>query len=287
MRGGGGFEPPPLDSPRKLLSWTLERLRILGHRPSKRLGQHFLVNPRVVLDYKSALGGRVESLLELGAGLGVLTYHLASVADRLVAVEIDERLAKSLLDFIPGNVAVVVGDAVSIVESYCVKAAASNTPFEASTAIIASTARNNCIEEAVYVVQREVASRLVARPGSRGYGRLSILARRFFDVKILSVYPPRYFHPEPEVYSAMVVLRRTRRWTHWDDVVEEFTRCLFSSRRKLARRVALKCLESLGYSTGGASLDWLGERRVSQLSPEDLERILREALGGSGCSTPT
>jgi len=265
---------PPLDSKRSLLSWTLGILRRHNIRPSKRLGQHFVVNPELVKATISHIAAtRAEYVLEVGPGLGTVTHHLSDITRKIMAVEIDRRLARVSGSILPLNVLVIVGDGVPFTESVCADVVFSNTPYSASSRLIAAAARNNCINTAVYLVQKELAERAVAKPGSKDYGRLTLLVNRYFDAHLDGVYPPTSFHPQPDVSSALLILKRRRKWATGDELFEKLTACIFSGRNRKASKMLKLCSNRLGYRIGGVSSKW-EELRVRDLRVEDIEEAL-------------
>jgi len=254
----------------ELRRWTLEVLRELGIKPSEKLGQHFLVDPvglRLFIEPLSRLGPL--EMLEVGPGLGVITRYASEIASRIVAVELDPRLASYLQSSMPGNVAVILGDGVEHAMATRVSVVYSNTPYSISSPLIAAIARNNNVAHAILGVQLELAMRIVARLGEESYGRLTLLANRYFNVRLVGVIPRSSYYPEPEVSGAVVELHRRREWVEGDEVFENLTRCLFSERNKKASKVASRCL-----GVGVEELSWLGGRRVRELTLEDVEKLL-------------
>jgi 16S rRNA (adenine1518-N6/adenine1519-N6)-dimethyltransferase len=145
-------------------------------------------------------------VVEIGPGRGALTAHLLPRAGRLIAVEIDATLAGAL----PGapNLEVVRADALEAdLACWGPVAVAGNLPYYAATPIIDKVlSLGPLLRRAVFLVQREVALRLAAAPGSRDYGLLSVRTQLFADPRILFSVPPEAFHPPPKVDSAVVLL---------------------------------------------------------------------------------
>lgn len=269
------MRPPPRRPTRRgLLSWTREALGFAGvSRPSKRLGQHFLVDPAVVSAFRSALSPWEGSdMAEVGVGLGTLAYYVADIAGRVHACDLDPRLAAVAREIVPANVQVSIEDGVSLAGRALEPVIYSNTPYNASTAIIAASARNNNVKALVLMLQREVALRILARPGSEDYGRLTLLTSRFFEARMLGVYRRYSFHPPPDVDSALVVLVRRKAWDNSvDPKIEELARCLFSQRNRLALRAVERCT---GERPGRRLEALLSGKRVRDLTHEDLEAVV-------------
>lgn len=185
-------------------------------RARKRFGQHFL-EPAWVRKVVTAIApGPDDVFIEIGSGRGALTLPLAAAARAVVAVEIDRDLAAALPALAPANVRVVVGD---VLESDLAALAptnapsiriAGNLPYNISTpilfALLAARAREPRFSDATLMLQKEVADRLVADPGSKDYGVLGVLVGRRARVTRLLTLPPGAFRPPPEVTSAVVRL---------------------------------------------------------------------------------
>ena len=184
-------------------------------RASKRLGQNFLVDASVVQGIVAAAEVAAgETVLEIGPGIGTLTQGLAEAEARVVAVEIDKKLPAVLAETLKGydNVTIVPGDILklNIVETLGLfpgetfKVVA-NLPYYITTPIIMTLLEQRLpIERLVTMVQKEVAVRMTARPGSKDYGALSIAVQYFTEPRMVMDVPPRAFLPVPEVTSTVV-----------------------------------------------------------------------------------
>jgi 16S rRNA (adenine1518-N6/adenine1519-N6)-dimethyltransferase len=195
-------------SAEKSSSWK-EQLAALGLSPSKALGQNFLHDRGIVRRIADSAGiDPGDTVLEIGPGLGVLTAELAKRATRVVAVELDARLADHLRDTMPANVAVVEADALAIDPSvlagpdYRVVA---NLPYSVATAIIRHLLEADPPPRALTVmVQREVAERIVAAPPAMS---LLAVAVQFYALpRILFRIGGGAFIPPPRVESAVLAM---------------------------------------------------------------------------------
>lgn len=226
----------------------------MGRR--RRLGQHFL-RDRGVAKYIAELVPEGSTVIEVGPGEGVLTFELAKRARKIYAIELDPVLAASLAARAPPNVEVIRGDALKVPwppADYF----ASNMPYYITSPLLMKLAEAHL--PAVVMVQREVAERLAAEPGSAEYGRLTVAIRCKYSVDILRVVPPWAFRPPPKVYSAIV--RLTPRPPCVDDFAafQRFTARLFSQRRRLVKKLC-----------GDVGVD----KRVYQLTVEEVAEIFR------------
>ncbi len=255
------MKTPPLHSRQSLLQWTRRALRELGVRPSKKLSQSFIINPRLV--YAIIENTLSTDTLEIGPGLGTITYHLASRTRRLLAVEIDKRLAQHLASLRMPGVTIVNADALYM--EWTTPQLVSNTPFQASSDIVVKMCRSNNVVYAVLVLQREVAERLISPAGTGSYGRLSVLVQLLFDTEIKSVFGPSSYYPSPDVETAVMVFRRRDMYRDIHRVVEEVTRKAFMQRR---RRI-VKVLKKTGFDEQCIRQCITADKRVYEATPEE------------------
>lgn len=199
-------DPAPLYSPKTVR----ELLARHGLRPTKSLGQNFLVDGNVLRFIAEAGGARAgESVLEVGPGLGVLTREVARRGAHVIALEKDERLRPVLEETLAGlNVEVVWGDALKFDFSRVPEGSRviANLPYYISTALLSRFMESGRFASATVLVQREVGERLGARPGEDGYGFLSALVALYGRVKVLRDVPKGAFFPAPDVTSSVVRL---------------------------------------------------------------------------------
>lgn len=212
--------------------------------PSRRLGQHFLVDANLVRKIvKTAEIGPRHRVLEVGAGVGNLTAALADTGARVVCYEIDRRLGPVLSETLASHaerVEIHMEDALAVRWSEALEGEdwvmVSNLPYGVGTPLLMEMVQNvSSIARFVVMLQREVARRLLASPSGRDYGLPSVIAglhtsvRRAFDV------PPQVFHPRPEVFSSVVVMDRMS--PHPDTArAIALAASAFGKRRKMLRR---------------------------------------------------
>ncbi len=180
-------------------------------RLGQRLGQHFLVRQTILESIAEAacpeIGG---TIVEIGPGRGALTAHLLARAERVVAIEIDPVLVQYLRAKFRDE------ERLTIVEADVLKAdlaqwgavsVAGNVPYYITSPILEKTLRLGAqLIRAVFLVQKEVAERLTAHPGSRDYGYLSVQTQLFSSPELLFSVPAAAFRPPPKVDSAVVRL---------------------------------------------------------------------------------
>jgi 16S rRNA (adenine1518-N6/adenine1519-N6)-dimethyltransferase len=225
------------------------------------LGQHFLTN-RGVLDKILAVidPGPGEVIVEIGPGRGALTRALAAKAGRIVAVEKDERLIPGLRETVPERVAIVHADflrtdlgEIARNEGAVSLRLVGNVPYSISSPLLFRVLDERAvISDCVFLLQKEVAERVTAGPGTKSYAPLGILLQNEFEARIAFTVAPGSFTPPPKVQSALLTLRRRPSPLHPGAAAEPFRaflRAAFAERRKmlwknLARRATPVALEA-------------------------------------------
>ena len=216
-----------------------------GFRFSKSMGQNFLTAAWVPQQIAAESGiTAADGALEIGPGVGCLTAELAKTAGRVTAVELDERLrgvlGETLADF--DNVSVVFADALKAdLPAICAETlgerpwkVCANLPYNVTTPLITAFLEAGCFESVTVMIQKEVAQRLCAAPGTGEYGAFSVLVQWYADPKLLFDVPPHCFVPQPKVTSAVVCLRTRPAPADIRDEVLFFrtVRASFAQRRK-------------------------------------------------------
>jgi 16S rRNA (adenine1518-N6/adenine1519-N6)-dimethyltransferase len=262
-----------------------------AHPPiRKRLGQHFLSDPRILGRITDALDPRpAETVIEIGPGRGALTDQLRERAGRVIAVELDRALAALLRSRYEGD------DRVTIVErdvldtqlgeltggSY---ALVGNVPYYITTPIIFHSLERPRPSRAVFLVQREVAERMTARPGTKEYGALSVNLQALTRPELLFTIPAGAFHPPPKVESALVRLTPLATPVipaEMEDRYRTFVQQAFALRRKQMRRV-LRTITGLPPEAAEELLHAAGippDARPEVLGVEEFWRVVEGVAG--------
>jgi 16S rRNA (adenine1518-N6/adenine1519-N6)-dimethyltransferase len=245
-----------------------------------RLGQNFLSDTNL-LDaiVRDAELGEGDVVLEVGAGEGVLSERLADVVAHLHSIELDRRRLEPALAPLAAreNVSLHWGDAMKLdLASFepAPTAVVSNLPYSIATPLILRTIEQlPAVERWTVMVQREIADRLRAAPGSRTYGSPSVIAQLACEVKLIRKVDPAVFRPRPRVDSAILGLRRTGPGA--DPPTRDLVRAAFAHRRKsLARSLEHGRPGSL--APARVALEELGlaaDARAEALSPEDFAAL--------------
>lgn len=260
-------------------------------RARKRFGQHFLEAAWVAKLIDALSVQTTDTFLEIGPGRGALTEPLAARVHRLVAVEIDRDLAAALPSRIP-HARVVQADFLDVDLRDLLRGedtpvrVVGNLPYNVASPILfkllhdADEGRLLC--DATLMLQKEVADRLVAPPGSADYGALAIQVALLADaVRVLSL-PPGAFRPPPKVRSAVVQLRFRPPTVDVGDraVFERLVRGLFLQRRKTVSNALKPVADAAGRSAGEvierARVD--GSKRPEALNLDDMARLAKAML---------
>jgi 16S rRNA (adenine1518-N6/adenine1519-N6)-dimethyltransferase len=246
------------------------------------LGQHFLTNEGVLRKIAGVIDPKPgDVIVEVGAGRGVLTARLAEKAGRVVALEKDERLIPGLRESMPANVEVVHSDVLkadfrAVLKKTGIPALrlVGNVPFSISSPLLFRVLdERELLADCVFLLQKEVAERVTAGPGTKSYAPLGILLQNEFEARIAFLVAPGSFSPPPKVQSALLTLRRRPAPLHpgaADEPYRAFLRAAFAERRKmlwknLARRATPAALTAAYEALGLAR-----NARAEELSADTL-----------------
>ncbi|HEV3379228.1 MAG TPA: 16S rRNA (adenine(1518)-N(6)/adenine(1519)-N(6))-dimethyltransferase RsmA [Thermoleophilaceae bacterium] len=273
------------DGPRQA---SLRRLRRFEVRPNRELGQNFLIDDNILgVIGRAAELGPEDVVLEVGGGLGVLSEYLARRVRHVHVVEVDRSLEAPLAEALAPfrNATLHLADAVKLELSALDPSpnkVVANLPYGVAATVLLKSV-SELPEAALWVamVQREVGDRLAAAPGGKSYGATSVLAQLACEVRFLRKVPRTVFHPEPNVESALVLMRR--RAPAPSPELTALVHAAFAHRRKaLAGSLALTpgAPPELRDATRQA-LEAIGrppDVRAEQLPPQEWPR-LAEAIG--------
>jgi 16S rRNA (adenine1518-N6/adenine1519-N6)-dimethyltransferase len=280
-----------------------------GIRIKKQWGQNFLIDQNLLqFIVKTAELSRNDVVLEIGAGTGSLTRLLAQEAGHVFAVEVDRKLfeilEETLKDFnnvtlinkdilkskhhIQPEIVEAISDYVSTTnystEDSCVKVIA-NLPYYISTPVIIDLLQEILpIKTMILMLQRDTTDRIMAHPGTKDYGVLSIMTRLFAEVKVLKKLSPQVFWPAPLVDSAIVKMA-VNRHTYVDTIrdyrgFQDVVRSIYSSRRKTLSNSLLSLCSSHGIKKGETRQDLMtilervGIRPESRGEELEIEKLI-------------
>lgn len=259
----------------------------------KRLGQHFLTDTRTLDKIADVLDiTRADTVIEIGPGRGALTDRLADRAGRLITIEVDKMLVPILQKRYADR------PHVSVIESDVLQLAlgevaggpyllAGNVPYYITTPIIFHAMTRPRPQRAVFLVQREVADRAVAPPGSKEYGALSVNLQALATVTLRGVVKPSAFNPPPSVESAILHLAPRVDPVITEDEEAAFRKLVIASfglRRKQLRRV-VRTVRGLSAEQADVALNAAGldpEARPETLSAAQFAGLLRSLPESGG-----
>jgi 16S rRNA (adenine1518-N6/adenine1519-N6)-dimethyltransferase len=255
--------------------------------PSKpRLGQNFLRDAQAIQRIANALGELSgETVVEIGPGQGAITRALASRASHVLAIELDPNLAAHLGNQFPQErVTVIEADVLGFDFAAASQTAgkrllvAGNLPYYITSPILLKLAASHAaLDRAILMVQREVADRIVAVPGTRDYGLLSVTVQMYGPVDRLFTLPPSAFSPPPDVHSTVFRWRFAPRFAEFG--VEEagflrFARQVFAQKRKtLSNNLRAAGYEPADINTALTAVSIAAQARAEELSLEKLAAL--------------
>lgn len=262
----------------------------MSHRPRRRFGQHFLRDPSVLERMVAAIAPRPgETLVEIGPGPGSLTRLLLERVGRLHAVELDRDLIEPLRRACSGVGELHVHQADALATDFLAFRTADeplrlvgNLPYNISTPLLFHLGGyGNAVHDMHFLLQREVVARMAAAPGTRAYGRLSVMIQYRYRVEPLFDVAPQAFHPAPKVTSSFVRLlpHETPPVAVRDvDALARLVTRAFSARRKTLRNALKGLLDESAITTAGID----PRRRPDTLSLAEFARLAEAVPDGDG-----
>ena len=291
---------------RQTATYLSKRLAAAGLRPVSRFGQNFLIDLNLVdLIAKSAELKKTDVVLEIGTGVGSLTTRLSDQAGAVLTVEIDNNLHRLASEELAGrpNVRLIHGDAlrnknslrsdlmeqildaISRIGPEARFLLVANLPYNVATPIISNLLHETPAPDAMVVtIQKELADRIIAEPGTKDYGALSVWIQSVCQAEIVRVLSPKVFWPRPKVHSAILRLETLpEARSEFKDLkhFHQTVRALFFHRRKFLRSVVASAMkQSLSKPQVDEVLQSLGydeTSRAEQLTVKQIQK-LAEAL---------
>ena len=264
-----------------------------GFHFSKAKGQNFLIAPWVPRSIAEEAGvDETAGVLEIGPGIGPLTQQLCLRAKKVVAVELDERL-EPILEKTVGefdNLEIIWNDIMKLDVPALVAGefgglrpmACANLPYYITSPILTALLEADCFDSVTVMVQKEVAQRIAAKPGSADYSAFTVFCQYYAEPNLLFDVPAHCFMPQPKVTSAVIQLkvRKERQWDILDEnIFFRLVRASFAMRRKKLSNGLASGFPELGKSGAAEVIEAAGfdpNIRGETLSIEEFAKIANE-----------
>ncbi len=261
---------------------TLKILKTHNVRLNKRKGQNYLIDSHIltkILNYANVSSN--DTVLEIGPGIGTLTIPLARTANKIVAVEQDEKIAGILKERLNNlnisNVEVIIGDAVKTsLPSF--NKVVSNLPYQISSPITFKILKED-FDFGILMYQQEFAERMIAKPGNTNYSRLSVMLHFCADVGFLFKVSKQSFFPQPKISSAVIKLTPNNK-SNIDEFFLKTSRALFQHKKKKVRNALIDSFHEILDMDKNfvkelvSNLDEkLVNQRVFKLTPEEIMTV--------------
>ena len=255
--------------------------------PQKKLGQNFLIDPGIVDRIIEALElNKEDTVLEIGAGTGVLTEKLIPLVKKVIAVEIDEKLCQILEKEVGEypNLEIICADVskTSFLDKFHQQEkvkTVGNLPYYLASPLLLELVKNKWLEFMVVMIQREVAERITSQPGSKKRGALTVLINYYGKIVRIIDVPPQVFIPRPGVGGAVIKIeKKTKYQANNEDKFFTVVRAAFSTRRKMLANALSRGLgmekEIIKEILTRAGVEW--QRRAEELRVEEFVKISNE-----------
>ena len=246
----------------------------MRHQPRKRFGQNFLVDHQIVNQIISTISPKNDdSIVEIGPGKGAITFPLLEYLDHLSVIEIDRDLVSMLELEEQEKLTIYQSDALTFDFSQISNKirVIGNLPYNISSPLLFHLLDyRDQIVDMTFMLQKEVVDRIVAPPGNKTYGRLSVMMQAFYEVELMFVVPKESFEPQPKIESAILYLKtKEQPLVKNSKPLEEIVKLAFSQRRKTLKN----CLKSV-LNQSQTEIDL--SQRAEMLSTENFVTLMND-----------
>jgi 16S rRNA (adenine1518-N6/adenine1519-N6)-dimethyltransferase len=246
----------------------------MRHQPRKRFGQNFLVDHRIINQIISTISPKNDdSIIEIGPGKGAITFPIIEYLDHLSVIEIDRDLVSMLKSEEQEKLTIYQADALTFDFSQIPNKlrVIGNLPYNISSPLLFHLLDyRKQIIDMTFMLQKEVVDRIVASPGNKIYGRLSVMMQAFYEVELMFVVPKESFEPQPKIESAILYLKtREQPLVKNSKPLEEIVKLAFSQRRKTLKN----CLKSV-LNQSQTEIDL--SQRAEMLSTENFVTLMND-----------
>ena len=246
----------------------------MRHQPRKRFGQNFLVDHRIINQIISTISPKNDDIIvEIGPGKGAITFPLLEYLDHLSVIEIDRDLVSMLELEGQEKLTIYQSDALTFDFSQISNKirVIGNLPYNISSPLLFYLLDyRDQIIDMTFMLQKEVVDRIVAPPGNKTYGRLSVMMQAFYEVELMFVVPKESFEPQPKIESAILYLKtKEQPLVKNSKPLEEIVKLAFSQRRKTLKN----CLKSV-LNQSQTEIDL--SQRAEMLSTENFVTLMND-----------
>jgi 16S rRNA (adenine1518-N6/adenine1519-N6)-dimethyltransferase len=246
----------------------------MRHQPRKRFGQNFLVDHRIINQIISTISPKNDdSIVEIGPGKGAITFPIIKHLDHLSAIEIDRDLISILKSKEQEKLTIYQADALTFDFSQIPNKLRiiGNLPYNISSPLLFHLLDyRKQIIDMTFMLQKEVVDRIVAPPGNKTYGRLSVMMQAFYEVELMFNVPKESFEPQPKIESAILYLKtREQPLVKNSKPLEEIVKLAFSQRRKTLKN----CLKPV-LNQSQTEIDL--SQRAEMLSTENFVTLMND-----------
>jgi len=246
----------------------------MRHQPRKRFGQNFLVDHRIINQIISTISPKNnDCIVEIGPGKGAITFPLIEHLNHLNVIEIDRDLVSMLESEGQEKLTIYQSDALTFDFSHIPNKlrVIGNLPYNISSPLLFHLlSYRKQIIDMTFMLQKEVVDRIVAPPGNKTYGRLSVMMQAFYEVELMFVVPKESFEPQPKIESAILYLKtREQPLVKNSKPLEEIVKLAFSQRRKTLKN----CLKSV-LNQSQTEIDL--SQRAEMLSTENFVTLMND-----------
>ncbi len=246
----------------------------MPHQPRKRFGQNFLVDHQIINQIVSTIAPKKDDhIVEIGPGKGAITFPIMGYLDNLSVIEIDRDLVVLLESKAQEKLTIYQSDALTFDFSQISNKlrVVGNLPYNISSPLLFHLLDfREQIIDMTFMLQKEVVDRIVAPPGSKTYGRLSVMMQAFYEVELMFVVPKESFEPQPKIESAILYLKtRKKALVKNSKPLEEIVKIAFSQRRKTLKN----CLKSV-LNQSQTEIDL--SQRAEMLSTENFVTLMND-----------
>jgi len=255
----------------------------LHNKPKKRFGQNFLQDENILNKIVKEINPQPDDhIIEIGPGYGALTQKLISSTENLIAIEIDNDLAKNLIEKYPQlqliNEDFLERDLSRLTSQGNKLRIVGNIPFNITSPILFKLIQNNkLVKDAVFMVQLEVAKRMTADRGTKDYGILAVVLKYFTDTKLCFKISPNVFYPKPKVFSGLVHInfKELQQSEEEQKIFIEIVKASFGNRRKILKNsLSNSIFSEIDFSNSGIDLSL----RAENLIVDDFMKLTKYVL---------